>query len=336
MAGFCFRLTFHHPTRGFFSDDDDSQELHFIDGSELKLIPRDAERLSDATRFHFEGGGFLSADEAYSAGNRLRMRLRVLNALLGLGISIPTSDGNSARLSQEIKEKVSKEHNAVLLDSIVGIGVFPDDGNHLEVIVAGRADVHQASPRFVFDSLGKLWPIEMNFDERAEVALEIINHATVEVSPRTQFLLTYFALERLVDRVDRSEAARALIEKFQEQVRNAELSDNEARSLIGALGHLSEQSFGAALLVLVDRIVNPHDIDGKPLRQFLLDCITLRNRLAHSSGLPPGVDLRKVSKGLRGFVMQLIWTRCGLPDISFEVPASKIAMRDGGLTVRVR
>lgn len=334
--GFCFRLTFHHPSPGFISLEEECRDFQIEEGLQLKLVARNADLLSEATRFHFEGCGFPSAESAQAAGDRLRVRLRVLNGLLGLGVSVPTSDGTSANLAKTVKDKLENEHDAILLDSISGVGVFPDDGRHLEFIVAGRAEVSPRQSQFILEALGKVWPIDMDFDERTDVALEILNKATIETSPRAQFLITYLALERLIDRVNRSELAQDLIAKFQEQVKESELNGGEADSLVGSLGRLVEQSFATALLGFADRIVDPPYINGMPLRKFLQECVLLRNKIAHNSALPQSIDLRKMSKGLREFVMQIIWSSKQLPDVSFEVPPSKVSMSDGDLTIRVK
>lgn len=305
---FRFRLTFHHGMRGFFRFESASETFSIDDGLQLTLAARDADTLSQASRFHLEGRGFPDQETARSVGERLRLRLRVLNSLLDLRITVPTIDTTSTTFSDQTKEKILRDTGCILLDSIVGLNVFPDDDNYLECAVAGTANVYPSDPSFLFEALARIWSTEMEFDQRAEDALEILSHATTETSPRAKFLMTYLAAERVVDRGGRSKAAKALIEEFRERVRCAKLEPREAASLQGALARLHEKSFRSSLFELADKISDPIEVAGMPLRQFLSRCVNTRKCIVHNYGTIPDTDLRELSDGLRHFVMKVIWT----------------------------
>ena len=162
----------------------------------------------------------------------------------------------------------------------------------------------------------------MQLDERGDDAMQILSVATTELSPRAKFLTTYLALERMVDRPPRREAAQKLIEELQGQVQKSALDDRDKNSLTSSLGSLREQSFRTALLTLVDRITPPLMIDGRPGRAFLSECVDIRNSIAHNAMLDADIDLARVSAGLRHFVMSLIWTMNRIPDVSVDVPPS--------------
>ena len=333
---FRFRLTFHHYSSGFFHFEDEARTFQIEGGPELILVARDADKLSHASRFHLEGRGLPDEETARAVGERLRLRLRVLNSLLGLGMTVPTIDTTSGGVSAEVKDKVLRETGGVALDTIVGLAVFPDDDKYCECVVAGTANVHPSDPSFLFTALGKVWLLEMQLDERAQDALEILGRATTETSPRTRFLLTYLAIERMIDRALRSDGARTLIKEFQERVRRAGLDAKEADSLCGALGQLNEQSFPSALYGLVERIADPSAIKGRPMRDFVSECVAVRNKIAHNAVLAPEVNLPELADGLRHFVMTLIWTQNHIPSISIDVPASAVSVPEGGLTIRIR
>jgi hypothetical protein len=338
--GFRFRLTFHHRTPGFFRFDDHSKTFSLTDDIEVTLVACDADTLSEAKHFHFEARGFPDEKNARAAGERLRLRLRVLNSLLDLGITVPTVDTTSAHVSDTIKRKLLQENGSVLLDSIVGLAVFPDDDNFFEFVVAGNLDVHSSGPSYLFGALKQFWPIEMQFDERTEDALEILGRATTETSLRARFLLIYLAAERMVDRAARSDAAKSLISEFQKRVRSAGLDEQEADSLCGALAQLNEQSFSNALAALADRITDPPQIHGKPLRKFLADCVAARNRIAHNAALEAALEaetnLQELADGLRHFVMTLIWTANRIPPVSIDVPPSTVSIPAKGISIRIR
>lgn len=333
---FRFRLTFHHVSPGFFHFEDETKAFQIEGGPEVILVARDADTLSKASRFHLEGRGFPDEETARKVGERLRLRLRVLNSLLGLGIDVPTTDMTSGSVSEEVKEKILLENNGIVLDNIAGLAVFPDDDKYFEYVMAMSGNVYPSDPSFLFKALGQVWPLEMQLDERAQDALEILGRATTETSPRTRFLLTYLAAERMVDRPSRSDQAKELIKDFQEQVRCAGLTPKEADSLCGALAYLNEQSFPSALFNLVGLINNPPELKGRRMRDFLSECVSARNKIAHNALHSPDINILELADGLRQFVMILIWTENHIPSISIDVPASAVSIPDGGLTIRVR
>jgi hypothetical protein len=182
-----FRLTFYHSRPGLFRFEEQRKSLSVGDDIELTVVARDAESLSEAKHFHIEAGGFPNEEAARSAGEHLRLRLRLLNAMLGLGISVPTKDSTSGGLSAAVKQEIREKHGAVALDTIVGLAVFPDADGYFEFVVAGQAQVYPGDPTYLFTALSKVWPIEIRFDDRSQDALEILGHAMAEASPRSKF-----------------------------------------------------------------------------------------------------------------------------------------------------
>src|SRR5262245_37933603 len=80
-----FLLTASSTKPHTFRFDEAEVDFQLNDDTTLKLVARNAETLAKATTFHFEGAGFESDDIARQVGERLRLRLRVLNALFNLG-----------------------------------------------------------------------------------------------------------------------------------------------------------------------------------------------------------------------------------------------------------
>ena len=148
----------------------------------------------------------------------MRLCLRVLDSMLGLGIAIPLTDSTSGGAADHIKESFHKETGGVMLDTIVGLAVFPDDENYVECVISGEAEVYPGDPTYVLKALETVWPLEMKFDDRADDALLFLGLSTTEVSPRAKFLMSYMALERMIDRLPRSEAARNLIKDFPDSI----------------------------------------------------------------------------------------------------------------------
>lgn len=321
-----FRLTFHIRTAGFFAFDEESVEFQIGDGLKVELAARDADSLRKATRFQFDTGGFSTEEAARTAGERLRLRLRILNCMLDLGLSVPTSDARTGGVSQAVKNEALQQADGVVMDSVAGLTIYPDDGRHFEYVVAASGLTYPSDPTFLFKALEKSWRIEMNLEEHTQDALEILGHATTEASPRAQFLLMYLAVERLIQRRPRSDEARKLISEFQERVKSCGLEAKEADSLVGALAQLNEQSFPSALLAFADGITPPMTIQDVPIGKFLSSCVATRNKIAHNAVLDSSIDLGSLSAGLRQFAMRMIWTINRISELSVDVPSTTVAI----------
>lgn len=83
--------------------------------------------------------------------------MRLLNAVLGLGLNVPVGDKVSARVSEEIKNKLKSEQGATVVDSVWGASVFPDDGHHFEYVIRGNFVVSPSNPEYLLEGIKKLW-----------------------------------------------------------------------------------------------------------------------------------------------------------------------------------
>lgn len=331
-----FRLTFHHITRGLFQFEDEFTTFTLKDGTELALTARDAGKLSEASQFDIEAGGFPDEKAARETGEWLRLRLRTLNCLLGLGLTIPVKDTIKPGFTDEIKSSVTQGNDAVILDSVEGLSIMPDDGKHAEIIQSHKMNVYPSDPAFLFKALDEIWPIGITLTKRTADALEILNRATSEASPRAKFLLVYLAAEQIIERGKRSDKAIALIEEFRKVVEEKKEEDGDIASLDGSLAALHERSFSNALIRIAEHNPKTVKIKGVSLRKFLSKCISLRNRIAHSATIRKNTDINLLSEGLREFVMLLIWAENKIPDLSLNMPPSTFSIPPGGFNFRIR
>lgn len=148
-----FRLRVASKQPGKFAFSTNEQRVTLSDGLTLSLVARNAETLDQATAFHLEAGGFATEEAALVAGEALRVRIRILNAILGLGLNVPQGDSPSGHVSDEIKRKLREEHDAVVLDGVWGLVTFPDDGRHFEYVLGGNLEVRPSDPSYVVTAL---------------------------------------------------------------------------------------------------------------------------------------------------------------------------------------
>lgn len=311
------------------------------DNVTLEFAARNANEFDQATNFHIDAGGFTSEEQALEAAEALRIRLRLLNAILGLGLDIPVDNVVSGQVSEGMKAKLKAENNITVVDSIWGISVYPDDGLHYEYILSGNFVVKPSDPMYLLEGLKTLWNLDVALDSASETSLHILCLATQETSDKAIFLTSYLALEQLIERKPRSEHARTQIRRFQEELAQISqsgpesLSATEVQSLTGALSALHEESFSSALTRFGKTITSPTLICGVSPQKFLSSCITARNKIAHNAEPGTKIALGELAKGLREFVLTLIWHRNNLPPFNMSTPPSAITIPESGISIRV-
>ncbi len=336
-----FRLRIASKQDGKFAFPSSQQTIALNDELVLSVVARNAETLDKATAFHLEAGGFPTEAAARQAGEALRVRLRLLNVILGLGLNVPVGDSPSGSVSDDIKRKVAEEKDAVIVDSVWGVSTFPDDERHFECVLSGTLVVRPSDPSYLLTALKTIWPLDIHLDRPSEDALHVLGLATLETSEKAAFLTSYLALEHLIERAPRSEAAKALITRFQAQVKKASarkyspLSKSEAGSLDTALAALHEESFTGALMRFARRVKTPTKIKGMPPDRFFSACIKARNQIAHNAEPSTKVPLLDLTGGLREVVVGLIWNRNNLPPFSITTPPSAVTIPAGGMSIRV-
>lgn len=336
---FRFRIASKQGGKFAFSQPEVSAVL--TDSLTLEFVARNSESLDKATNYHIDAGGFESEQAARMAAEALRVRLRLLNAMLNLGLNIPTEDRISGQVSEEIKKKVKTEQGATVINSIWGINVYPDDGLHFECVFGGNIEVRPSDPSYIFEGLKNLWVLDISLDAVSETALHILGLATQETSDKAAFLASYLALEQLIDRNPRSEAARTQIRRFQKELSELSASNpnaiagTELQSLVGTLAALNEESFSSALTRFGKSITAPALIKGVKPQRFLSACIDARNKIAHKAEPSTQIALGELAAGLREVVLGIIWNRNKLPPFSMNTPPSAVSIPSGGMQIRV-
>lgn len=321
---FNFRLTLHRAAPGFFKTDSLGFGYPLRDGLTLEVYPRDADTLSGASHYHINGGSFETADGAKSAGEHLRTRLRLLNSVFDLGLSIPIDDSTTGKVSSAIKEKLLREHGVTLLDTVSGLIVYPDDGFHAEHVTSSKINVAPSDPLFLFDAIGKFWDIPLEFDDTAADVLNLLNISSVEPTQKLKFLTLYLALEQLITVTRRSDGAQQLLKTFIAATAESDLSEQEKESMTSALANLKNGSFSSAFKAFSRTIRHPEHIQGLRPEQIASRAIALRNGIAHGSESVAREDVALITKGLREIVHGVLWGRYGIPDTSVYRPADSL------------
>ncbi len=336
-----FRLRIASKQGGKFAFEQSMVSVPVSDALTLELTARNADSLDKATNYHIDAGGFDTEPAAREAAEALKVRLRLLNAILNLGLSIPIEDKVTSQVSEEIKKKAKANHGATAMDSIWGVCIYPDDGLHFEYVVSGNFEVRPSDPSYILEGLKTLWSLSISLEPASETALHILGLATQETTDKAAFLASYLALEQLIERKPRSEVARLQIRRFQQELaemagaKPEAITSLELQSLTGALAALNEESFSSALTRFGKSITAPTLIKGHTPQKFLSACIDARNKIAHKAEPNTEIALGDLAAGLREVVLGLIWSRNNLPPFSLNTPPSAISVPNGGFQIRV-
>lgn len=319
-----FRLVFHHLRQGFFRIEKSSEIFDLSSNLHIEVFPRDADLLINASKYHIDSSSFNCEREAKKTGEKLRTHFRMLNCILNLGLSIPINDGTGGSISEEIKQKIKSE-GGTLLDTIIGLHVYPDE-DHFEHVMSGKMNVFPSEPLYVFDALKETWSSTFVLDEKATEVFDILNISVSETSAKVRFLTTYLAMEQVIEKNMRSNDACKLIDQFISITKKSDISKPEKDSLVGTLGFLKEQSFSSAFSSFSKLITSPKEIYNRPVETFVSECIFIRNKIAHNALIDSSTNLEKYSEHLREMILAILWSKYDFPEISLYRPADTISM----------
>lgn len=325
---YCFRLTFQSSRAGFFGVESESASVVLPDGTELALRPRNAEKLVDATRFHFEAGGFSTEKEAYSSGEKLRKVLMLLSCMLNLPLSIPSTDKEGAQLADLQRVKIESEFGIRVLNSFSGLRIVPEEPPFIEFLMEGTGEVNPSEPLYVLDAIGTAWLHDLALNERSKRAIEMIFQSLSSTNPSTQFLTTYLALEQVLPRSHRSEAACSLVQDLLDVIKSSDIDEGEKKGLLGAVAQLKGSSFCADFRSYAACITAPDTTEGIQIAKLAPMCTRLRNSIAHDEAPHEKFDIPLLCNALRRFVLMIIWTENKLPNLSVYRPGDVVKMNN--------
>lgn len=330
------RLIFAARAPGLLNWESPTHSWTLPSGHQAELRARPDGPLAEATEYHIDIGGFTSAEQACATGEQLRAAVRLANAVLGLGLNIPTITQESprARVSAEHKEKVRREYGATIVDCVFGLNVLRED-EALEAVVKGYITTRPKDSGYVLDTAAQLWGLEDSLDDASIIACELLNTAARDPSARSAFLVSFLALDVLLERRQRPEETQQVLGALRKTIDDSHLPDSEKNRLRSRIGDLQHTSLTAE----IDRFVAAGSnadmiVQGEPLATFLSACTDLRHRLAHppkpgAGALPVSeAELNKRRAGLREIVLNLVWARNGLPDVRIDYPGDVFHLSD--------
>ena len=334
------RLIFSSRTAGLFNWPSGSHEWTLPSGHKATLFARHADALDQATELHIDVFGFKSPGTALEVGETLRGALRLANAVLGLGLVVPSEaqEKPKLRVSEHVKNRIEEAHGARVADCVFGLNVLRE-ADEIEYATQGRLRAKPSDSRFILEATTKLWSVHSRLDDLSSTACELLNSALQDASPRSAFLTTFLALDLLLERRPRSDQSLALLDRLIERVEKSRIDVGDRNRLKAYLGGGKRTGLSAEIeQFALTGNNNDLKIGELTLLEFLKDCNKVRQRLAHPSKEPnadilDSAPLHERAVELRKIVLAIVWARNGLPDFQIDRPSDVVSMDTMTLTV---
>lgn len=272
----------------------------------LDLRPYDKEEpIEESVHLVLEGAEYDSEDEASRIGQRAH------EALLWCGLrgnyGVDLGDGQpSGRFSNYIKERVKEQTGVRLLDDAHGLLVYKCHDPTRFGRMSAEATVTKSPDQFRTDFTDFV-DTGVNLDPSVSLALELSNLAYFEASNRAQFLTRMLAVETVLPDLPASEAAQELVDDFIAALQEADLDEDERKSLVGWAGHMKKQSISRTGQHLAAEHLGSNEYGDESAPDFFKTAYDGRSKLVHNGELPDdGPKVRTLNNALRNFVSDLL------------------------------
>lgn len=328
------RLIFAARAPGLLNWDTPRHSWTLPTGHRAELRSRPDGSLAEATEFHIDVVGFATVEEARTTGEQLRGALRLANAVLGIGLNVPAAAQEipRARIATDMKEEIARSCGTAVAECVFGLNVLKQD-EEVEYVVKGRLSTSPRDSTFMLDAIDSLWGLEDRLDTPSRTACELLNTAARDPSPRSGFLVSFLALDVLLERRKRPEEAQEVLKTLRRAIDGSSLPQAEQERLHSFIGQWKHTSLGAEIERFVEAGANAEIVvQGERLGPFLDACMKLRHCLAHPTSSDDGSstaserELNKRRLGLREVVRGLVWARNSLPDLKIDYPGDAVRL----------
>ncbi|MEU5046525.1 hypothetical protein [Streptomyces griseorubiginosus] len=287
-------------------------ESQFLLGSEgerqvwLKPFGDADQLLCDATNFVIRGEGYATQDEAARDGERWRDV--ITRAFARIHLAADFGDRQPVNmLTKSGEEWLSGLMGRPVLAHLSGVTVFEDQPD-LRFVAApsleGRKRPSEERNRLVFTQAALLHD---PLDRSERVAFDLYSSSFFQPSADSRLLMLTMAIESLLVRQPRSDAARAHVTAMMEATKaNVDLNHSERDSLRKSLEDLRNESIGQAGKRLA-RTLEPRSYAGQAPAAFFSRCYTMRSELTHGNVPRPNRrDVDVLAASLELFVADLL------------------------------
>jgi len=262
----------------------------------IRLTVRDCKRPRGFCVMVIRAGGFPTSENAWAMGQDIRDALLLTGLELRAGIDVG-NDRVSGGLSRYAKDKIKSETGVQVLDDVHGLQVYEETGDVKFAGVSTTVTVSMRTDRFTQAFSGSLGRRQLS--PKQSLALELVNLAHYESTPRSRALVLISAVEVLAVPQERSREARSFLNSLAAQVRQS-LSGAEAQQLKNAILALKREGIRSACKHLVCKHL------GEKEAKLFGKLYGVRCEIIHGGKPNESLDLRRYASEVEDLVQELL------------------------------
>jgi len=282
MTDYTFRFLFRLPRSRRISIQDHSIKLS-IENYSGELFGEAEKSIEESSTLIFKGSGFLTEEEAFTAGKKIRDSIMLACAYCRIGADFG-DDTLHGGLSKYLIDKLEGDEGVRSLNEVNGLMVYETDPDpkifRIGPVTGGIKTSHE---KFI-EAFNKVSLINYSFSENERVSYDLFSNSFFTSNGYARFLFLIMAVEVLIDQIPRPIESIEYVESFINSIKNSNnLSDPEKNSLIGSLNNLRFESIRQGSRKLIDSKLPDNKYNGLKASKFFLDCYDLRSHIVHGS-----------------------------------------------------
>lgn len=260
--------------------------------------------LSEARSVTLRGTGYVSEDDAMSAG--LLWRSRLMRAFASIGVGADFGDRAPHGHFSQAGLAAFGPSGGRTLNDVHGLMVFECEPTPMFVgmnpVTAMVSSPHQRLIDAMNDAIAT-----GGLSEERQVAYDLFAASFGQPSADARFALLMMALESLINPAPRADESRRHVEGLISATQNSKkLSGSEISSITRALSGLLDESIGQAGRRLA-KTLEPRKYKGEAPATFFTRCYEMRNQLIHGNHpLPTRAQIGARAAPLEKFVGDLL------------------------------
>jgi len=277
---YTFRLRFLLPDSTAINIDTPEWPINDIDGKDVVMRPvQKGSIIKDSRNLCIIGKGYESANTAYRAGEFYRDVFVMTASRLGIGIDFGTFAPESI-ITEAGLQMFERDRGQRVLNDVHGLMVYETNPTpqlasiHLDTVVNKSKNNLEMVLNHVLEHNRELTVME-------RLAFDLFSMSFFQNSADARFLMLMLSIETLIDQQPRQKATKQHIDHLIGETKlNSDISDDDKKSIIGALNGLYKESVGQAGRRLVEQLGDRKYDDQKP-KKFFSTCYRKRGLLVH-------------------------------------------------------
>lgn len=249
--------------------------------------------------------GYASAQEAEIAGLETKKALTIALARTRVGADFGSRAAKGMFTEHGLKW-VEREINQRALNNIHGLMTF--ETLPKPRFVSSNAQMTRGTtPESFISAYKKALDASPTIFQREELSYVLFNASFFQPTSDSRFLLLIMAVEALIEPEKRSDESLAHVDSLIQQTKNANLADQEKKSIVGSLEWLRLESINQAGKRIVNERLGNRLYIGMTATKFFTHCYRIRSNLVHGSlPAPTYEEVNALAATLEVFVSELL------------------------------